>query len=106
MSKVKIASKSEKKHPEVCVVGLDRADKQHTTPLKLPPKIAAKLSGSQKDRKLTPEMLKKDLDQAKERRMSLQADRTDRVRQHLARVQKVALMKKQNQPLTEETPTD
>ncbi|KAF8561231.1 hypothetical protein P879_08005 [Paragonimus westermani] len=105
MSKVKVANKSEKKHPEVCMVGLDQADKHHVASPKVPPKIAAKLSGSQKQQNLTSEALKKDLDQAKERRMSLQADRTDRVRQHLARVQKVALMKKQ-QPLIEETPTD
>ncbi|GAA54892.1 hypothetical protein CSKR_113377 [Clonorchis sinensis] len=100
-NKSKQTKRIEKKSPSANLTEIEKHNKDISQPT-VPPKIAARLTASSKDKQITQETLNKGLDQARERRMSLQADRADRLRQHLARVEQVAQMKKGQKPLTEE----
>ncbi|TGZ63474.1 hypothetical protein CRM22_006917 [Opisthorchis felineus] len=99
-NKSKQTKRTAKKSPSASLTEIEK-HKDISQPT-VPPKIAARLTASSKDKQITQETLNKGLDQARERRMSLQADRADRLRQHLARVEQVAQMKKGQKPLTEE----
>ncbi|VDP68036.1 unnamed protein product [Echinostoma caproni] len=72
----------------------------------VPKPIANRLTAVDKSKKIDSETIKVDLDQASQRRQSIQADRTEKVRKHLERVEKVANLKRNQKPVKEESEED
>ncbi|THD21969.1 hypothetical protein FGIG_06969 [Fasciola gigantica] len=100
MSTAKVAQRETSKCATIQFV-----DKKSKTNSKVvvPKVIASRLTEVNKSKTTDPQALKVDLERAHERRQSIQADRTEKVRRHLERVEKVAELKRQQKTINEDS---